>query len=99
MSAEALVRIGEQWNLALHGEVDPSRAEPWLGRSPRTLTRGHGFRIFKAQAGKSVSDFVSDENQSDLWLAVKKCPVVYDGAPLLLPFKEAQHGPRKLRRS
>ena len=65
-------------------ETYATSREPWSGRSPRALTRGYEFRIFKAQAEKSVSDFVSDENQLDLWLAIKKAPAVPAGAPLLL---------------
>ncbi len=62
------------------------RSLPWSGRSPRELTRVANSAIFKAQAGKSTSDFVRDENQYDLWLPVKKAPPVYGGAPLLIPF-------------
>jgi len=60
--------------------------QPWDGRSPRALTRGPGSHIFEAQAEKSVSDFVSDENQYDLWLTIKKAPWNYQGASLLVPF-------------
>ena len=56
---------------------------PWDGRSPRDLTRVRFSPIFKAQAEKSVSDFVSDENQFDLWLPMEKAPWIYQGAPLL----------------
>jgi len=55
----------------------------WAGRSPRALTRGSKVIILKAQAAKSVSDFVSDENQLDLWLPIKNAPWIYQGAPLL----------------
>jgi len=60
--------------------------EPWDGRSPRALTRGHVGVILKAQAEKSVSDFVSDENQLDLWVTVRKAPSLWEGAPSLFPF-------------
>ena len=55
---------------------------PWGGRSPRVLTAGYQRGILKAQAAKSVSDFISDE-QYDLWLPGKKAPWKYQGAPLL----------------
>jgi len=57
--------------------------QPWGGRSPRGLTKAFRRFTLKAQAEKSVSDFVSDENQYDLWLPIKKAPWIYQGAPLL----------------
>ncbi len=74
---------GDQLSLALFGEVDPARAAPWLGRSPRSLTASYKRFILKPRAQKSVSDFVTDENQYDLWLTVKRAPVIYTGAPCL----------------
>jgi len=59
-----------------------SSKTPWEGRSPRALTRGSKMFTLKAQAAKSVSDFV-DDDQFDLWLPVKKAPWEYQGAPLL----------------
>ncbi len=76
--------MGEQ--LALEGilsQCEYCTSIPWGGRSPRDLTRARNSPIFKAQAEKSMRDFVSDENQYDLWLPVKKGPLVYRGAPLL----------------
>ncbi len=76
-------RIGEQLELQLEGDVlvDPRRL-PWGGRSPRALTRVALRGILKAQADKSVSNFV-DPEQYDLWLPIKKAPWQYEGAPLL----------------
>ena len=81
--------VGDQ--LILEGFEDflvGDHREPWEGRSPRALTKGHGMVILKAQAKKSMSDFVRDENQFDLWLPMKKCASVYVGAPLLIPLLE-----------
>ncbi len=61
--------------------VDRSKL-PWQGRSPRALTRGFERFTLKAQAAKSTSDFVSDD-QFNLWLPMKKAPWKYQGAPLL----------------
>ena len=55
---------------------------PWGGVSPRELTASYERFILKAQAAKSVSDFV-DPEQYDLWLPFRKIPFVYRGAPLL----------------
>jgi len=55
---------------------------PWNGRSPRALTRGHRRFILKAQADKSMGDFV-DPAQGDLWPEWTEGPF-YEGAPLLL---------------
>ena len=79
-------RDGDQFLLEGFGLVDLAR-QPWGGLSPRVLTTGYERFTLKAQAEKSVSDFVSDENQHDLWLAIKKAPAVYAGAPLLLPLE------------
>jgi len=79
-------RIGDQLTLpGFEAVVVGASKLPWGGRSPRALTRGYKRFILKPRAKKSVSDFVSDENQYDLWLPVKKAPFVYDGAPSLLP--------------
>ncbi len=60
--------------------------DPWSGRSPRVLTCAQLRGIFKAQAEKSVSDFVRSD-QLELFEAGKEeGPLVYQGAPLLLPF-------------
>ena len=68
---------GEEW-LAL----GVGHSLPWEGRSPRALTKGYERFTLKAQAAKSVSDFV-DPEQYDLWLTMKKAPWKYQGAPLL----------------
>ena len=60
---------------------------PWDGRSPRDLTRVNLEGIFKAQAVKSMSDFVSVD-QCDLFETRQKSPRVYSGAPLLSLFPE-----------
>ncbi len=74
-----------------HGRIGPQLglwgSEPWEGVAPRVLTAGYLKGIFKAQAEKSVSDFV-DPNQYDLWLPVKKAPWKYQGAPSLRPLQE-----------
>ena len=65
---------------------------PWLGRSPRGLTRVRFMLIFEARAGKSVSDFV-DPAQYDLFGRTHGAPPEYGGAPLLLPLpKRFDHG-------
>ena len=57
---------------------------PWSGRSPRGLTQVALSGIFKAQADKSLSDFVCAA-QGDLWLiSPKNAPGFYSGAPLLM---------------
>ena len=75
--------VSDQLSLELPGLLDAARV-PWGGRSPRGLTRVQLSPIFKAQAEKSVSDFVSDENQYDLWLPIQRAPWKYQGAPLLV---------------
>ena len=67
-------------------EGEELRRIPWGGRSPRALTRVALGLTLKAQAVKSVSDFV-DPEQFDLWLPMKKAPWNYQGAPLLLGFE------------
>jgi len=57
---------------------------PWGGISPRALTKGHGLTILKTQGEKSVSDFVSGENQLELWPTSIKGSGIYFGAQLLL---------------
>jgi len=71
---------GEQ--LALLPAAAGGCEEPWGGQSPRALTRGFRVGILKAQAAKSMSDFV-DREQCDLWLPKIEAPWVYQGAPLL----------------
>ncbi len=73
---------------------DVRRRIPWGGRSPRGLTAGYAQFTLKARAEKSASDFVSDEEQYDLWLPIKKAPWEYQGAPSLLPLREDYHGSR-----
>ncbi len=59
---------------------------PWNGRSPRALTRCSMSPIFKAQAAKARAVF-TDPAQCELWRHDQKSPpVLYRGAPLLLPF-------------
>ena len=71
---------GEDWLTA--GVGHPL---PWAGTSPRALIRGYVSFILKAQAKKSVSDFVNAD-QVDLFEArIKRAPVLYTGAPSLLP--------------
>ena len=80
-----LSRVGEQLELwGFLEETGCSSREPWGGRSPRALTRGYKRFILKAQAAKSMGDFV-DPEQYDLWLPIKKAPWIYQGAPLLFP--------------
>ena len=74
---------GEQLELFEGGLV--TVVLPWDGRSPRALTRVALSGIFKAQAGKSVSDFVNPD-QYDLFVTrQKKAPWKYQGAPSLRP--------------
>ena len=76
---------GEQLQLALNDvRLSLGHEEPWGGRSPRDLTRGGLVRIFKAQAEKSVSDFVSCD-QFSLRLVYQKSGPLYEGAAPLLP--------------
>ena len=84
---DQLVFEGEEWL-----SLGVGHSLPWDGRSPRALTRGYGRFTLQPRAEKSVSDFVSDEDQFDLWLPMKKAPRRYRGAPLLVPFKENDHG-------
>ncbi len=76
-----------QLELALTGCEPASTVEPWQGVSPRVLTEGYKRFNLKAQAAKSMSDFV-DPEQYDLWMFIKKAPWKYQGAPLL---KEVSH--------
>ncbi len=58
---------------------------PWKGLSPRVLTRSYERFTLKAQAEKSVSDFV-DPEQYDLFDTRHNRGLrVYSGAPSLLP--------------
>ncbi len=72
--------VSIQEELELH---DVRLRIPWGGTSPRALTACYQRHILKAQAEKSVSDFVNAD-QYDLWLPTKKAPWKYQGAPLLL---------------
>ena len=72
----------EQLDL-FEGGVSRTLGMPWGGQSPRALTSAYRRFSLKAQAAKSVSDFV-DPEQCDLWLPIQKAPWVYQGAPLLL---------------
>jgi len=59
---------------------------PWMGYSPRALTRGHLALILKAQAVKSVSDLVRDPSQLEFWPSRKKARKIRaPSAPTLLP--------------
>ena len=68
---------------------------PWSGRSPRDLTRGHEFIIFKAQGG--VGD-VFLESLGQLKLAIEQPALKKRGpsprAPSLrpLPWEGGNHG-------
>ena len=89
----SLPRDGDQFLLQLPGLVDLAQ-QPWGGQSPRVLTAAYKRSILKAQADKSVSDFVNAD-QYDLFEAVcKKAPAIYAGAPLLqrLPTRRVNHG-------
>ncbi len=55
---------------------------PWVGKSPRALTRAALSPIFKAQAAKG-RPIPMDPRQIDFWLPGKKAPWIYQGAPLL----------------
>ena len=59
--------------------------DPWEGRNPRDLTRVTVEGIFKAQAEKSVSDFVSVDQYEICEACRMEGPPVYGGAPLLIP--------------
>ena len=76
------MREGDQLELWAVREEYGYREVPWRGLSPRALTRVALSGIFKAQAVKSMSDFVNPE-QCDLWLPRKKAPWKYQGASLL----------------
>jgi len=78
----ALSRVGEQLELDFPELLAAARRIPWSGVSPRALTRGYERGILKAQAAKSMSEFV-DPEQRDFWLPEKKAPAIYAGAPLL----------------
>ncbi len=85
------MREGEQLDLFVSKGVVLARV-PWAGQSPRVLTASYRQFILKAQAVKSVSDFV-DPGQYDLWLPKKKAPRVNRGAPSLLPLpRRTDHG-------
>jgi len=72
-------RVGDQLALALgEGFLVGASSLPWEGRSPRALTRGYVRFTLKAQAGKSMGDFV-DPEQRDFWLPIKKAPPIYGG--------------------
>jgi len=78
---KALPRDGDQLRLDLFA------GEPWDGRSPRVLTRGHLGIIFKARAAKSTgaTDFCE---QLELWpKPAEERPFIYEGAPLLQPLR------------
>ncbi len=60
---------------------------PWGGRSPRVLTAAYVRFTLKAQAEKSMGDFV-DPEQYDFWMPIQKAPWIYQGAPLLLGLEE-----------
>ncbi len=68
--------------------LDLFRGEPWNGRSPRGLTRGHKPVIFEARAASRHEVFV-DPAQLEIWpfeeAIVREGPrrAVSAGAPLL----------------
>ena len=75
--------VSDRLQLSLWGSEEAEHSQaPWGGRSPRELTSAYTRFTLKAQADKSVSDFV-DVDQYDLWLTIKKAPWIYQGAPLL----------------
>ena len=80
-------RVGDQLSLFQNESSAHVRA-PWGGGSARVLTKSYKRFILKAQAGKSVSGCVSDENQYDLWLPIAKAPWKFQGAPLLVEPEE-----------
>ncbi len=63
------------------------RAMPWRGRSPRALTRGNKALFLSREAQKHERFFV-DPAQSDMFLAAKREPPRYEGAPSLLPLPQ-----------
>ncbi len=58
------------------------RREPWAGKSPRTLTKGF-IPLFLRREPQKDGRFFVDPNQVDMWLAARKAPWKYQGAPLL----------------
>jgi len=64
--------------------------QPWMGCSPRALTKIHKALFLRREPQKDDRFFV-DPDQYDLFRAVRKMPHQYDGAPLL---KEVGHGSR-----
>ncbi len=62
-------------------EAEISRV-PWRGQSPRALTRARKA-LFLSQAAQKDDCFFVDPDQVDLWIATKKAPWIYQGAPLL----------------
>jgi len=54
--------------------------EPWNGRSPRVLTRGHLALIFNARAAEARA-FFYDPFQLPLWPTEKRAPRRRLGAP------------------
>jgi len=66
---------------------DPRLNIPWSGKAPRGLTRAAMSPIFKAQAAKARAVF-TDPDQCEMWRHDQKGPpVLYRGAPLLLPLR------------
>ena len=90
-------RVGDQLSFEGFEELDASRI-PWGGLSPRALTKGHGYRIFKAQAEKSVSEGGQIEMFDPEPAPPEGRPEIYRGAPLLcgLP-EEGPKGPAARR--
>jgi len=71
---------------AIQLELELFPSLPWMGYSPRALTRGHLALILKPQGVKSVSDFVRDLSQLEFWPARKKARKFRaPSAPTLLP--------------
>jgi len=65
-------------------ELDLFHGEPWSGKSPRALTRGHLAFIFNARA-EEVRTLFCDLQQLELWPAKLKGLVTAPSAPTLLP--------------
>lgn len=61
---------------------DEWQREPWGGKEPRVLTRGHSLLFLRREPGED-DRFVSDQSQIDMWKPAVKAPWSYQGAPLL----------------
>jgi len=62
-------------------------ALPWRGQSPRALTSAAKALFLRREPQKSER-FFADPEQIDLFpAAMEKAPWIYQGAPLLVPFR------------